>query len=90
MNFSLPEEYSAFQDTVHRWVEQEVPKSWARELERDEHNYPHAMWHNFTETGFHGIGIPEEYGGQGGDVRAHHQRNGAKQHCGKPGPTTII
>jgi acyl-CoA dehydrogenase len=68
MDFSLPEEYSAFQDTVHRWVEQEVPKSWARELERDEHNYPHVLWDKFTEAGFHGVGIPEEYGGQGGDV----------------------
>jgi hypothetical protein len=34
MNFDLPEEYQAFQDTVHRWVEQQVPKAWARELAR--------------------------------------------------------
>ncbi len=26
------------------------------------------MWDKFTEAGFHGIGIPEEYDGQGGDV----------------------
>ncbi len=68
MDFSLAEEYRAFQDTVHRWVDAEVPKSWSRELERDEHNYPHALWAKFTEAGFHGVGIPEEYGGQGGDV----------------------
>ncbi len=46
-----------------------MPKSWARALEADEHNYPYALWDKFTEAGFHGVGIPEEYGGQGGDVQ---------------------
>ncbi|MDB5687454.1 MAG: acyl-CoA dehydrogenase [Rhizorhabdus sp.] len=68
MDFNLPEEYAAFRDMVHRWVDAEVPKSWARELERDEHEYPFALWDKFTEAGFHGVGIPEEYDGQGGDV----------------------
>jgi acyl-CoA dehydrogenase len=45
-----------------------MPKEWARELEKDEHNFPHALWDKFTEAGFHGIGLPEEYGGQGGDI----------------------
>jgi acyl-CoA dehydrogenase len=68
MDFALPEEYRAFRDTVHRWVDAEAPKKWARELERDEHNYPFALWDKFTEAGFHGVGISEEYDGQGGDV----------------------
>jgi acyl-CoA dehydrogenase len=68
VDFNLPEEYRAFQDTVHRWVDQEVPKAWSRELERDEHNYPFELWNKFTEASFHGVGIAEEYGGQGGDV----------------------
>lgn len=68
MDFGLPEEYLAFKDMAHRWVDAEVPKSWARDLEKDEHNYPFALWDKFTEAGFHGIGIPEEFGGQGGDV----------------------
>jgi acyl-CoA dehydrogenase len=68
LDFELPEEHRAFRDTVHRWVEAEVPKEWARKLEMDEHNYPFALWDKFTEAGFHGIGIPEEYDGQGGDV----------------------
>jgi acyl-CoA dehydrogenase len=54
---------------VKRWVDSELPKSWARKLEADEHNYPFALWDKFTEAGFHGVGIPEEYGGQGGDVQ---------------------
>ncbi|OAN56258.1 acyl-CoA dehydrogenase family protein [Sphingobium sp. TCM1] len=68
MDFGLPEEYVSFKDMVHRWVDAEVPKSWARDLEKDEHNYPFALWDKFTEAGFHGVGISEEYGGQGGDV----------------------
>ncbi len=68
MDFNLPEEHGAFRDMVRRWVDNECPKDWARKLEADEHNYPHALWDKFSEAGFHGIGISEEYGGQGGDV----------------------
>jgi acyl-CoA dehydrogenase len=68
MDFDLSEEHLAFKESVDKWVEKEVPKSWARELERDEHNYPFALWDKFTEAGFHGVGIEEVYGGQGGDV----------------------
>lgn len=68
MDFDLPEEAVLFRDGVRRWVDTEVPKSWARDLEKDEHNYPFELWDKFTEAGFHGIGIEEKYGGQGGDV----------------------
>ncbi|MBX3509892.1 MAG: acyl-CoA/acyl-ACP dehydrogenase [Hyphomonadaceae bacterium] len=68
MDFELSEEHRAFRDMVTRWVDSEAPKSWARELERDEWEYPFALWDKFTEAGFHGIGIDEKYGGQGGDV----------------------
>ena len=68
MDFELPEEYRSFRDMVRRWVNSEVPKDWARALEKDEHHYPFALWDKFTEAGFHGIGIAEDYDGQGGDV----------------------
>jgi len=68
MDFELSEEYRAFRDMVRRWVDNEAPKDWARALEKDEHNYPFALWDKFTEAGFHGVGISEEYEGQGGDV----------------------
>ncbi|CAH1663886.1 MULTISPECIES: acyl-CoA dehydrogenase family protein [unclassified Chelatococcus] len=67
MNFDLTEEQSAFRDMVRRWVDAEAPKSWCRELERDEENFPFALWDKMSEAGFHGIGIDEKYGGQGGD-----------------------
>ena len=68
MDFDLSPEQQAFRESVTRWVAAEAPKSWARDLERDEHNYPFALWDKLTDAGFHGIGIDEQYGGQGGDV----------------------
>jgi alkylation response protein AidB-like acyl-CoA dehydrogenase len=68
MDFSLSEEQVAFRDMVRRWVDAEAPKSWARDLERREEEYPFALWDKLTEAGFHGIGIDEDYGGQGGDI----------------------
>src|ERR1700694_432392 len=57
-----------FQKETHDWVERECPKSWARELERNEDEWPFALFDKFTKAGFHGVGIDEEYGGQGGNV----------------------
>ena len=68
MNFELSEENRAFRDMARRWVDAEVPKSWARELEVPEEEYPFALWDKFSKAGFHGIGIDEAYGGQGGNV----------------------
>ncbi len=68
MDFELTEQQQLFRKTVGEWVDREAPKDWARELERDEYNFPHALWDKFTAAGFHGIGLPESYGGQGGDI----------------------
>lgn len=68
MNLELPEEHRAFRDMVESFVAAEMPKDWARELERKEHDYPFELWDKFTKAGFHGLGIPEEYGGIGGDI----------------------
>jgi acyl-CoA dehydrogenase len=57
-----------FRDTVKSWVDRETPKSYARDIERKEHEYPFDLWDKFTKAGFHGISVAEEYGGQGGDV----------------------
>jgi len=68
VDFELNEEQRAFRDVIQRWVNAEAPKEWMRELEADEENYPLALWDKIAEQGFFGIGIPEEYGGLGGDV----------------------
>lgn len=68
MNFELTDEQQMFRDMARSWVDKEVPKSYAREIERKEHEYPFDLWQKFTDAGFHGISVAEEYGGQGGDV----------------------
>ncbi|MCP5400446.1 MAG: acyl-CoA/acyl-ACP dehydrogenase [Sphingomonas sp.] len=68
MDFSLTEEQQAFRDMVRRWVNAEAPKDLMRQLEMDEGNYPLPLWDRLKAQGFFGIGIPEEFGGLGGDV----------------------
>jgi alkylation response protein AidB-like acyl-CoA dehydrogenase len=57
-----------FRDTVRDWVDREVPKDYAREIERNEQTYPLDLWDKLTRAGYHGISVEEEYGGQGGDI----------------------
>lgn len=64
----LSEEQIAFKDMVERFVAKEMPKEWARKIERMEDDYPFELWDKMTEGGFHALGIPEEYGGAGGDA----------------------
>jgi alkylation response protein AidB-like acyl-CoA dehydrogenase len=68
MDFDLTEEQQLFRSTVRGWVDNEAPKSYATELERKEHEYPFELWDKMADAGFHGISVPEEYGGQGGDI----------------------
>lgn len=66
MDFALSVEQEAFRKSVHTWVERECPKDVALELERQEFEYPHALFQKMAEAGFHSIAIDEEYGGSGG------------------------
>ena len=68
VEFELDEEMPMFRGSVAQVGRQGAPEGLRRELERNEHEYPFELWDKFTAAGFHGIGIPEEYGGQGGDV----------------------
>ena len=68
MDFALTDEQELFRKTVRQWVDQNIPMSFANELEQREHEYPHDLWELFCQAGFHGVGIDEEYGGQGGDI----------------------
>ncbi len=64
----LSEEDQLFLEVVRKWVDKECPKDWCRELESREHQFPHELWGKLSEFGAHGIGIPEDYGGQGGTI----------------------
>jgi acyl-CoA dehydrogenase len=68
MDFELGEDLALFQQETRAWVDREAPKSWARELERNEAEWPFELFDKLTRAGFHGVGIDEAYGGQGGSV----------------------
>jgi alkylation response protein AidB-like acyl-CoA dehydrogenase len=68
MDFELSDELRLFRRQIRRWVDKETPKTYARELERREHEYPFDLWDKFTQAGYHGLSVPEEYGGEGGDI----------------------
>ncbi|MEV0104884.1 acyl-CoA dehydrogenase family protein [Nocardia sp. NPDC050799] len=68
MEFGLTEEQRDFVAFVRDWVDSEAPKSAALAWEKDESSFPEQLWNGMTKAGFHGIGLPEEHGGQGGDI----------------------
>jgi acyl-CoA dehydrogenase len=67
MDYGLTEEMTEFRDGLRAWVEKEVPKEYARSLERAEGEYPFELWDKMAEAGLHGLSVPKEYGGMGGD-----------------------
>lgn len=67
MDFSFTEEQTMMRDTIKKFVEAEIPRDVAREIdEKDE--YPHAILQKLSDLGFMGLNVPEEYGGMGGNV----------------------
>ncbi len=67
LSFELTDEQQMFQRSIRDLVNSEFPKAYCRELEARE-EFPWELWHKLGELGLTGIGIPEEYGGQGGTI----------------------
>ena len=67
MDFNFTEEQKMLRDTICRFVETEIPREVAVEIdEKDE--FPHELLQKLCDLGFMGINVSEEYGGQGGNV----------------------
>jgi acyl-CoA dehydrogenase len=67
LNFDLTYEQRLFQRTTREYVENELSKQYCLEVEaRDE--FPWDLWKKLTDAGLTGVGIPEQYGGQGGTI----------------------
>jgi alkylation response protein AidB-like acyl-CoA dehydrogenase len=67
MDFTLTEEQTMLKDTIRRFVETEIPREVAVEIdEKDE--FPHELLQKLCDLGFMGVNVPEEYGGQGGTI----------------------
>jgi len=67
MDFRFTEEQNMLKETVRRFVETEIPRELAVEIDEQD-RFPHELLQKLSDLGFMGINVPEEYGGQGGSV----------------------
>lgn len=67
MDFRLTEEQEMLKETTRRFVETEIPRELAREIDEQD-KFPHQLLNKLCELGFMGLNVPEEYGGQGGTI----------------------
>jgi acyl-CoA dehydrogenase len=67
LSFELTDEQKLFQRTLRELVDKELSKSYCREVEARE-EFPWDLWKKLTDNGLTGVGLPEEYGGQGGGI----------------------
>ena len=69
MNFTLSKEHEMARTLFHEFAEKEV-KPLAQEVDETEH-FPRETVNKMAKTGFLGIPVPKEYGGQGCDTLAY-------------------
>src|ERR1700733_4661578 len=67
LSFDFSDEQDLFRQSLRELVDKEFTKDWCRELEAMD-DFPWALWQKFGDLGLTGVGIPEEYGGQGGGI----------------------
>jgi len=67
MDFSFTEEQIMLRDTIRRFVEKEIPREVAVEIDEQD-QFPHELLQKLCDLGFMGLNVAEEYGGQGGNV----------------------
>jgi isovaleryl-CoA dehydrogenase len=82
MDFELPEEHRLAYESALSFAQREIRPHTA-EIEQSD-DFPRWLWQKLAEQGYTGIGIPEAYGGSGGDflmaalvARALGRANGA-------------
>lgn len=65
--FDFTLEQQMLRETIRGFVERECPKNTARDLEAAD-EFPWELVRKMAAAGLYGIGIDEQYGGQGGDI----------------------
>ena len=65
MEFGLSEEQIALQDSVNRFLNEQVPLDRVRQFADDEDDTGREIWDGLAELGVPALLIPEEYGGVG-------------------------
>ena len=66
MDLSLTPEQEMLKTAVRRFVQQEYPKETLLQIASPTEPSPEEPWQQLTQTGWLGILIPTEYGGEGG------------------------
>ncbi len=67
LNFEFTDEQELFRRTIREFATREISKDYCREVEARE-SFPWDLWDKLREGGLTGVGIAEEYGGQGGGI----------------------
>ncbi|MDX9698202.1 MAG: acyl-CoA dehydrogenase family protein [Rhodocyclaceae bacterium] len=66
MNFEFSDEQKMLRDQAQRFLRENCTSALVREVMESEQGYDRALWTQLSEMGWHGIAIPEEFGGLGG------------------------
>lgn len=67
LGFSFTDEQEEFRRSIRDLVDREITKDYCREVEAQD-EFPWALWERLGAVGLTGIGVAEEYGGQGGGI----------------------
>ncbi|MDA0815442.1 MAG: acyl-CoA/acyl-ACP dehydrogenase [Chloroflexi bacterium] len=67
MDLNLNEQQQLLRNAAREFLANECPESHIRDMEDDEQGYSPVLWSQMAEQGWHGLLIPEEYGGVGFD-----------------------
>jgi alkylation response protein AidB-like acyl-CoA dehydrogenase len=67
LNFEFTDEQRLFRQSLRELVDAEFGKEYCREVEARE-SFPWDLWQKLVDNGLTAVGIPEEYGGQGGGI----------------------
>ncbi|MCW2984599.1 MAG: acyl-CoA dehydrogenase [Conexibacter sp.] len=67
LNFSFTDEQEMFRRSIRELTDKHFSKEFCREVEARE-EFPWDLWERIGDAGLAGIGLPEQYGGQGGGI----------------------
>ena len=65
MDLGLSEEQELLKNSARDFLEKECPEEHVRAMEEDDKGYSPDLWKKMADLGWHGLMVPEEYGGSG-------------------------